>query len=986
MKTLTKSLILILTISAGTAFSPAFAAKMDSETQNMVIERLEDIIGGMDHGDSSWTPSNIRLADLLSERARLRFMNEVEAGCKGCKGSPEDRKQALKIYASVVSETKGEQKGLILFQMAHLHELANDSSKAMAVYEQILKAKSGVYPAEVVTKSRVALGDLYFQRGDSKKAEAIYQNALKDKNLSQKGITQYRLAWCEYNLGHFKTAIRLLEDVAGNPALLATDSTEGPKLDPVFQSDVLHDLMTFYAQDQVTAPRIRKFLAMVPAASKKDMTWTFAQEADRLGQKQAAAVLYQIYLQDPSLTKQERLNASLAIVKTNYDEGKSKASVDAFAATAASYQKNCTDEAKCKELQKQMRRFVTELHKLKISKVDNELLRAYGIYTQTFPNDVEMAILGAQVAVDLKQDAKANELYATAADHAGTAKLREMALLGEVEAAENSGNASLREKSYRHYLQYIPQGEKAFEVRYQLAHLAYDQKQWAAAGDQFRSLALDKSGEASLRKQSADLALDSLAVQKRDADIEVWSLDFAKALPKNAADYRKIYRTSINAQVVKAANDSKASSSELTSAIQKSQAADLRGASDQEKIRHDHNLMILASRAGDDAVWMAASSALLSIHSLPAGDREATLAEQVGFAEKKLDFKSAYHTALKMKFTGQKTAQKELKLGTLADLAGLRALSQSHYRKALAAKLSGASALSVRQRLVMLSSHPATELRRQTPNMMSSPKTVTETALLIYARTHNARELGFVLKNRRLQSQPAVRFINKQPYYATHARLDQKLAAMKLDTRSERRMTKSITARLKVLKEADQSLGEANKLRDFTAQVMALSTIQRENERLSYELMGTPAPKGLNARELARYTDMLKRSTFPYLKKARLAQMKTQALWNQKYEWQNILRDYAKARFEVQGLIAQEIQILMKLAPSDEIRSLMSNTLEQNRATQHDLLSARDAVSVHPDDAAQIENLINLETKLGHPLMASYLERRLGQIHKEKSL
>ena len=67
MKTLIKSLILVLMIFAS---QTSLAEKMDSETQNLVISRLEDIISGMQKTDSSWTVSNIRLADLLAERAR----------------------------------------------------------------------------------------------------------------------------------------------------------------------------------------------------------------------------------------------------------------------------------------------------------------------------------------------------------------------------------------------------------------------------------------------------------------------------------------------------------------------------------------------------------------------------------------------------------------------------------------------------------------------------------------------------------------------------------------------------------------------------------------------------------------------------------------------------------------------------------------------------------------------------------------------------
>jgi hypothetical protein len=985
MKTLTKTLILILVLPLGLAVtgSSALAEKMDSETQNLVISRLEQIISGMSKTDSSWSASNLRLADLLSERARLRFMNEVEANCKGCKGSGADRIQALKIYGMIVDKTKGEEKGVILFQMAHLHELGSDSKKAMAVYRSILHDKKS-YSRDVVTRSRVSLADLYFQAANAKEAKKLYLEALKDNSIPQKGMALYRLAWCEYNLGNFKSAIRILESLAGNKSLLVSQGTEGQVFDPVFQSDVLHDLITFYAQDTVTTGRINKFLSMVPPENKKEMTLLFAQESSRLGQKQAAATLYRIYLQDKTLTKEESLNASLALVQTSYDEGQSKAAVAAFAETAAAYRKNCSDETKCKELQKQMRHFVTELHKLKLSKLDTDLLTAYEIYAQTFPTDVEMGILGAQVAVDMKLHTKANQFYASAADHAQTPKLREMALLGEVEAAEQAGNADLKEKSYRHYLALMPHGPKAYEIRYQLAQLAYDKKQWASAANQFYGLAVEKTSEKELKKKSADLALDSLAVEKRDADIEVWSLKFASEFPQYKAEFKKIYRTAINTQVVKVANDSKASAGDIQSAMRKSQGADMSGASDKEKIMHYHNLAVLAKRANDGAVLMSADNSLLGVKSLSPEEREATLANEVGYYEQKLDFKSAYHVALKMKFPHLKTAEKEFKLGTLADLGNLK--PQRHYLKALSNGLSGSTALAVRQRLVLLASSPAHELKRQKSKLMASPKLLSETALLVYAKTRNARELSFVLNDRHLSSQPAIRFINKQPFYPKQQRLNQKIAAHRLDTSSDRRLAASIKARLRLLSEADKSLGEAIRLRDFTAQMMALSTVKNENQRLHQDLMSTPAPKGLKEVELSRYNAMLMRSAAPYLNKAQLAANKIDRLWSQTSEWQNILRDYAKARAEVQSLIAVEINILADLAPNSKVRSLLEDTLNQSRASQRDLLSARDAVSDSPNDPAQIEKLISLETKLGHPLMGSYLEQRLGQIHKEKSL
>ena len=60
------SLILLLSLAVTTAK----AEKLDSETQNQVISRLERVLAQMDKDQSPWVGTHLRLADLLAERAR----------------------------------------------------------------------------------------------------------------------------------------------------------------------------------------------------------------------------------------------------------------------------------------------------------------------------------------------------------------------------------------------------------------------------------------------------------------------------------------------------------------------------------------------------------------------------------------------------------------------------------------------------------------------------------------------------------------------------------------------------------------------------------------------------------------------------------------------------------------------------------------------------------------------------------------------------
>ncbi|MFN7729716.1 MAG: tetratricopeptide repeat protein, partial [Bdellovibrio sp.] len=985
--------LILMAVLAGMAPAPALAEKMDSETQNLVIDRLDRILTNMETSDPSWVRSNLRMADLLAERARLRFMNEIEADCKDCKGSSADRQRAIKIYQAIQKETPIQTQGVIMFQMAHLFEIAGDEARAISLFESILKAKKGVYSADVVTRARTALADIFFQKGKFKEALASYEIAMKDSQTLNKGLIKYRIAWCQFNLDRLALAIWTLQSLAQTPALLTKETATGVVADVAFQGDVLRDLATFYSRRPVTSKEIAQFVKLIPNSrplglasnsQRKELLFFFAGEVDRLGQKQAASEIYRAYLKTPGLTNDEHLEVMVLIAQTNYDKG-SADSIEDFALAAQAYKKvRCSDDAKCLELQKKMKRYVTEVHRSKKVKPDSIVLRAYDIYVKTFPEETEMAVLGAQVAVDLNKHEIAASMYHEAARTAKEDKLREMALMGEIEAAEKSKDLGRRELAYKHYLSLMPKGPNAYNVRYQWAQVAYDRKDWSGSADSFRTLALEKAGPADLRKKSADLSLDALAIQKRDADLETWANEYALVFPAHALEFQQISRKALTNQVALTANDTSSSSRELKKALEKMQTANLAGASDSEKMIHYRNMSVLAEKTSDEKALLASIAGLLAIKSLSSEDREQALARQVGYFEKKLEFKSAYETALRMKFPKLKTAERELKLATLADLGGVR--PQKHYEAALRAGLRGSSELSVRSRLVLLAGNTVAELKKQAKGLSRSPQILSETVLLVYARNHSTRGLESFLNSRSLERMAAIQFIKKQPFYQAHLNLDKKLSAHKLNTSNDRQMGRTIQERVKLLNSAETSLSEAIRLRDYTAQVMALTTMSRENERFTQDLLQTPMPKGLKPNEQVRYGNLLKQQAKPFLVKAKFASQKLSEFWKNQRALQALIKDLMKARPEVHPYLAQEARFLAALAPTSELRSQLENALEASTPSTRDLKAARDLVSENPSDIAAIEKLKNLETKIGHPLMISYLDGRLIQTQKRTAL
>ncbi len=582
-------LIAFLLLSFSVSGPLARAAKMDSETQDQVIGRLERVLSLMEKNESAWIGTNLRLADLLSERARLRFMAEVEAKCEGCKGSVTDRKRSISLYEGVLDQVKKEDRGQVLFQLAHLYDMAGGQDKSQSLFEKILSAKKGLYVADLIARAEVGLADILFQKGKNKEALVHYQIAFKDKNAENRGLILYRIAWCEFNQDHLPSAIATLEKLMASPELLTKEGTKGSEYDSAFHGDVSRDLATFYSRRKIADGDIAKYKQLIPKDQRKVLLVFFADEASRIGQKAAAYQIYQTYLEEPTLTKSERLAGFVRLAQTRYEMGQSTQSTDDFAVAAMNFKDmSCNDKDSCAETQKNMRRYVTDLHRANKVHPTMDVLKAYFIYVKTFPEDAEMAILGAQLAMDLKQESMALTMYQSAVN-SNVEKYREAALLGEIEAAERLKNPKDLETAYKNYLAVIPKGEKAFVIRYQLAQLAADRKDWSKAAQSFHDLALDTSGSKDLRKKSADLALDSLAAEKRDLEIQSYAAEFATAFPEDSNEFRRIARKATMNQVVQTANSDRSSKSDLQTALQQLQKADLRGATPAEKLLHYKN-------------------------------------------------------------------------------------------------------------------------------------------------------------------------------------------------------------------------------------------------------------------------------------------------------------------------------------------------------------------------------------------------------------
>lgn len=178
---------------------------------DLLIEKFTKIQVKLSDGDSSKVPVTLRLADMLSERARKASMKELESGCITCTAGEKDRKRALQYYKEVLPKVAVSQKGRILAQMGHLYEMTGEENKALSLYQKVIHQKDTPEVAKI--EAKLSLAEAYFKKRQYEVAKKYYEQVLESPEAKRKGLAHYKVAWCEFNAGHVDLAIQRLVKV-----------------------------------------------------------------------------------------------------------------------------------------------------------------------------------------------------------------------------------------------------------------------------------------------------------------------------------------------------------------------------------------------------------------------------------------------------------------------------------------------------------------------------------------------------------------------------------------------------------------------------------------------------------------------------------------------------------------------------------------------------------------------------------------------------
>jgi hypothetical protein len=956
--------------------SPSVAAR------DLMIEKLQRVTLSLPETDTARVGVTLRLADLLSERARASYKNEL--GGTATAGSEaatrKDRDNALRFYREALPHIKGDAKGRVLIQMGHLQQMNGQEVEALKTYAEISRSD---YNDEIKAEAELSAGDIHFLKRRFKEAQKSYELTLTRNGKTAKGYASYRLAWTHHYLGQGPQGIALLEKILSTPALLTRSAQiEVIEPDQQFQEEISRDLVTFVVQNKGGLAEAEKIYALSPEKARLANVFFMATELERLGQKKASIDVYTFVLQKESRLP-FKLEGQIRVAQLEMEQKQIEPSIMNYEKATLLWTDACgqaaPDDLQCREITSRLKNYIIDWHKLERAAPSESLQKAYSIYLGTF-KEGDLFVQGSLVARQRKDYVQSTKwledgVKAYLAKTPVDADKVETTLLAQIETAELAKDSNMHIHALQNYLAQSVKKARALDVEYQLAKLTYDSGDNAKASEQLHAVAVSKSaGSATLRATAADLSLDALGLLKDNTKIKVWAAEYAQLFPAQKGEFVKVAsKAAIN-------ESAELSTTAPAAALAALAEIDMSALNHEDKVLFLKNKIILLEKTQNWSEARISVDTLLATPNLSVSDRDFALEHKANLAELVLDFKTAY------KALQQQTSKASLyRLALLADLSSEDA---SQYLTAQLEKTTDENEkLSLASKIILDSKNPEKEWMRLKGVFTKHPDRYADLAQAIFARLSRDPARSKVLvtavkANAALKTTEGYRIIVREDIFDRYEKLNASLAAHNLQTVNDKKLAQTIRERAKFLETADKLAQESIQLGDFTSQVLTLSLLGREEQRFYSELIGLPIPAGLTPEEKQQYMAMLSEQAGPHRVKAEDVTTKAKSFWAEATAFETLSQNYAKSDSQARSLLKREIELLSSLAEEPRKTQLASvlTTPEQQSQSVAGVESARDELRRDPMNKQKIAALISLEKQSGGDAMVSYLEQRMKNL------
>ncbi len=993
-------LILFLQLS-----SQAFgvATGRGQEAQSLLIEKFSRIYLQLPANDSSKTAITLRLADLLSERARLDSMLESEKGCDTCNAGAADRAQAIKYYLEILPKLEQEQRAKVLTQLGHLYELTGKTVEAQKLYEKTIQENVS---GSLVAEAELSLGEIYFKERAFDKAVVHYDKVLTNEKAKSKSLAAYRKAWSLFNMGQTEQGEAMLITILKSSQLLTKVQQGLLAEDTEYKSEVARDLATFMAKNSPNLDKAKILYDLTPEAERLDNLAYLAGELVNLSMHKQASEIYQFVI-DREPDPKKRMNYFVVRAQAAKNLNSIAEALQLFSKSVDLWQQTGCKGSNCDEIKTRMRNFILTWNKEETKAPSTELIAAYDIYIGAFKEEGD-AVLWQAETIKVKKDwqlalAKIDHLIEICNAKVNTAKVPsiEDLLLTEVAWVEESKNDALIETYYKKYLSESKVLSKKTEVEYQLAQFYYSKDKYNEAALGFYKVANEASKSSKdLNLKAADLALDSLALLKDNARLEAWSTEFTQKFPTRNKEYSKIHRSSLMNQAVAFASAGKAGDKTADKnlaaawlAMEKISVDEIQNSGNTEDLaKYYRNKEVLAEKLNKLSDAKMAAEALLALKTLSAEDRNFALERKSALSELTLDFKSALSAVSQLNGKDLTPGQKHLKMALFADLAGED--SSPYYRQYLQSNSNDPQAVYVAIKLLENSADPDSVWKTYHKMMLKDPEEAASKYLqgsvkaLGFARFMQTKAKGFIAKGTGFENTSAAKLVKRSMFLTDLSALNAQIAAHKIESGDQKLLNKSLKERMKLLALLEAKLAEAVNFADWATQVASVHSLSVESKRFFEDLSSLPMPEGLNDQEQMEYMNVLSQQSTPYKVRSEDMALKEQEFWSSKDVVAEYKKSYDSSNAQLKEFLAFEIKTVAELAKTSSAKPEVAQQLvlianqeavQARTPASKDLNMAREDVIKNPYNLEALKKLMSIEDQMGRSEMVAYLKGRIDR-------
>ncbi|MEZ4872068.1 MAG: hypothetical protein R2827_07455 [Bdellovibrionales bacterium] len=856
-----RNILVILTVLV--LSSNIHARKMDLDGYNTVINKLEKAISLAKDGTVKSNELAKRLGNLYAERARLKFLSEIAKGDSENKGSKNDRVTAIRYYTAAIASTQGHDRLPLILQKGHLQQAIGQSTDARQTYFELLKNAEQLRNQTYIGLAYYGIAEIDFTNGKYKLALEGFNKSLFRIPNDLKPMANYRTAWALLNLGKQEQATQRLIKILKSSDLLEKDG----RYNQPFHEDVSRDLITFLSRKPVYQSQINLVVSLCPESLKVENIYNLAVELERTGQWASAILVWNEYLDQKNLDKRRIAEVQIRMAQAYYFLGNKKQSSSQFQSALSAWNKADCDINSCKEIQGRYKNFIVHWEKDARSKNDRLFAQSINDYLKVFDTDAGVFYIAAVQNTKVNNFADAVNLYINAIEKSGSnKKLRNASLNELIETAEASKNNELRRYSYDKYLQLEPKGTKTFEIHYQIAHLDYQEKKYEAAANKFHNLALNNSTPPAIRVKATDLSLDVLALQNNHQLLEERALQYIAFTKVRRTEYIKIARTGCFNLASQRLNDPNTSEEQFklsSTCLKKYSFADL---DDRMKIAYYKVQIALAFKLQDFKEVKRVAINLSRVNTISSKDKDFALSQMLLVYELELDFYQAYKTFKNIENHGLSRADRELKLGMLAELANIP--SQDHYEKFIKFTSSRVKANSVRSHLALRSKNPWQRINSDKAKLLYTPELLADTATEAFSKRNDRKSLQNILKYKNVRNSAYGSILNRLILLNDFSKFEKSSSTLKISSANQYLVNKGISQRISLLNEAESIIKHSSRTSDPLYQAYILEYIGNLYESTAKDIKKIPVPKNLSAKEQSQYRASLDDKVDPYLKRS----------------------------------------------------------------------------------------------------------------------